>query len=183
MKQANIEPLLTQIKKGSGIAVTRLYQTMHKPLFLYVNKHVHDIGVAEEVVQDTLFAAVEDIRTQQHITSFSGLLYAIARHKIADYFRRQKIKKILMSAVPEHVIDLCAAFFFRDDVEKHDIADTVERILARLPNEYALIIRLKYIEGFPVQKIATRMSMSFKSAESMLFRARKTFEKLYLASA
>jgi RNA polymerase sigma-70 factor (ECF subfamily) len=183
MKQAEIELLLTKIRNGNGLAITRLYHQMHTPLFLYINKHVHDVAVAEEVAQDTLLAVIEDIRSHQTVISFTGLLFGIARHKIADHFRRQKIKKILMSAVPEHVIDLCAGLFFSEHVEKSDIADQVERTLKRLPNEYAVIIRLKYIEGFPVQRIASLMSMSFKSAESMLFRARKSFTKLYTASA
>lgn len=183
MKNPDIQPLLKEIRKGNGFAVTKLYKYTYKPLFLYIKKHIHDEAVAEEVAQDALLAAVEDIRTEQYVESFSGLLYAIARHKIIDHYRRQKIKKILMSAVPERIIDMCASLFYKDHVDQHDIADKIERVLQQLPNEYAVIIRLKYIDGFPVQKIAARMGIRFKAAESMLFRARKTFEKLYIASA
>lgn len=64
-------------------------------------------------------------------------------------------------------------------MQKDEIKDIVERILKHLPHEYALIIRLKYIDGFPVKKIAKTLEVNFKAAESMLFRARRQFSKLY----
>jgi len=182
MKDLDTPTVIAHIQRGDTHAITVFYKHMYKPLFLYINKRIQEVAVSEEIAQDTLLAIIEDIRSKQHIISLTGLSYAIARHKIVDHFRKQKIKKVLMSAVPERIIDMCALFFFREHVETNDIADKIERILKLLPNEYAVVIRLKYMEGFPVQKIALKMSLSFKAAESMLFRARKIFVKLYSAS-
>lgn len=84
-----------------------------------------------------------------------------------------------MSAVPEPIINTCAMIMFRDDMNQQEIKDNVYTALHRLPHEYALVIRLKYVDGFHVREIANKLNISFKSAESLLFRARKAFSKLY----
>lgn len=155
------------------------YKLYHKRLLVYINKQLRDISASEEVYQDIMIEYAEDVRAGKVIESVSAYLYGIARHKIADRFRRKRIKQILMSALPEQFINTCASVLFQDSTQQNDIRDKILRILAKLPNDYALIIRLKYIEGMPVKQIARSLSMSFKSVESMLFRARKLFAQLY----
>jgi DNA-directed RNA polymerase specialized sigma24 family protein len=93
--------------------------------------------------------------------------------------RKKKIKKILLSAIPEQFINRCATLLFNDAIQKKELTDTIERILSHIPHEYAVIIRLKYIDGLPVKKIASKLAINFKAAESKLFRARKLFAELY----
>ncbi len=155
------------------------YKQYYGRLFLYVNKQLKDISLAEEIVQDIMIEYAEDVRSGKKIESVNAYLYGVARHKIADVYRKKKIKQIGMSALPEQLVNTCAAVLFQETVNQNDIRDKIVRILSKLPNDYALIIRLKYIEGMPVQQIAGSLSMSFKSVESMLFRARKLFARMY----
>jgi len=48
-----------------------------------------------------------------------------------------------------------------------------------LPNDYQFVLRLKYIEGERVNNIAKKLSLGFKATESLLFRARKAFIKVF----
>lgn len=167
------------MKKREENSFVITYRLYHKRLLLYVNKQIKDLSVAEEVVQDIMMEYAEDMRSGKKIDSLNAYLYGIARHKITDFYRKKRLKQILISALPEQFINTCAAVFFHDSVSQNDIRDKIIRILSKLPNDYALLIRLKYIEGMPVQQIAKSLSVSFKSAESMLFRARKVFAQMY----
>lgn len=180
MNKKDITPdILEKVRRGDEHALLIIYKKYHSPLFQFINRQIRDKGVAEELVQDVFLGFIERIREKRHIQSFSAYIYTIARYKTIDYIRRKKIKKIFLSALPENVINNCAALLFNDKTQKDEIADILERVFDYLPHEYALIIRLKYIDGLTVKKIASQLAMNFKAAESMLFRARREFSKLY----
>jgi len=180
MKGKEITPIiLEKVRQGDERSLLLVYKKYHLSLFQFIERQIRDSGVAEELVQDVFLGCIEDIREKRKIQSFSAYIFAIARHKTIDYIRRKKIKKVLLSALPEGVINGAAALFFNEKVQKDEIMDIVERIFKHLPHEYELIIRLKYIDGYTVKKIASKLAVNFKAAESMLFRARREFSKLY----
>lgn len=170
---------IKKIRLGDERALLFLYKKYHLALFQFINRQLRDVGVAEELVQDVFLGCIDGIREKREIQSFSAYIYTIARYKTIDYIRRKKIKKVFLSALPENIVNGCAALFFNEKVQKDDIADMLERVFKQLPHEYALIIRLKYIDGFTVKKIASKLAVNFKAAESMLFRARAEFSRLY----
>jgi RNA polymerase sigma-70 factor (ECF subfamily) len=180
MNTKEITPeILEKVRQGNDRALLLIYKTYHLPLFQFINRQIRDVGIAEELVQDVFLGCIEGIREKRAIQSFSAYIFTIARYKTIDHIRRKKIKKIFLSSLPEHVVNGCASLLFNEKVEKEEIADILERVFKHLPHEYALIIRLKYIDGFTVKKIAAKLAVNFKAAESMLFRARAEFSKLY----
>ena len=180
MREDTITPvILEKVRKGNERALLVIYKKYHLPLFQFINRQIRDVGVAEEIVQDVFLGCIEGIRENRTINSFSAYIFTIARYKTIDHIRRKKIKKVLLSAIPETVVNNVATLLFYEKTEKDEISDTVERVFKHLPHEYALIIRLKYIDGFTVKKIAAKLAVNFKAAESMLFRARHQFSKLY----
>ena len=180
MNSEDVTPaILEQVRKGDERSLMFIYKKYHRPLFQFIYRQIRDVGVAEELVQDVFLGCIEGIREKRPIQSFSAYIFTIARYKTIDHIRRKKIKKVFFSTVPERMINKCAALLFDEKIERDEITDIVERIFKCLPHEYALIIRLKYIDGFTVKRIATKLAVNFKAAESMLFRARREFSKLY----
>ena len=180
MKKEEITPaILDKVRQGNERSLLLIYKNYHMPLFRFINRQIRDVGVAEELVQDVFLGCIEGIRERRKIQSFSAYIFTIARYKTIDYIRRKKIKKIFLSAIPEQVVNNTAALFFNEKMQRDEIADMLERVFKHLPHEYALIIRLKYVDGFTVKKIAAKLAVNFKAAESMLFRARAEFSKLY----
>jgi len=180
MKETEVTPiLLEKVRRGNERALLFIYKKYHLSLFQFINRQIRDVGVSEELVQDVFFGCIEGIRERREIQSFSAYIFTIARYKTIDFIRRKKIKKIFLSALPENIVNGTATLLFNEKVQKEEIRDIVERVFSYLPHEYALIIRLKYIDGFTVKKIASKLAVNFKAAESMLFRARREFSKRY----
>ena len=171
--------ILKGVRQGNERSLLVIYNTFHLSIFHYINRQIRDNDISEELVQDVFLGCIDGIRDGREIQSFSAYIFSIARHKTIDYIRRKKIKKLFLSALPESVVNRAATLLFKEKVEKDEISDIVERVFKHLPHEYALVIRLKYIDGFTVKKIASHLAVSFKAAESMLFRARSEFSKLY----
>ena len=66
-----------------------------------------------------------------------------------------------------------------EEIDQKEMAQKINHTLKKLPNDYELVLRLKYIEGERVQKIAEKLAIKFKAAESLIFRARKAFVKIF----
>lgn len=180
MMSAEITPeLIEKIRLGNERALLVLYKKFHTPLFQFINRQIRDMNGAEELVQDVFLGCIDGIRERRNITSFSAYIYTIARYKTIDYIRKRRIKKILFSALPESVVERGASLLFREKMERAEISDLLEGVFYNLPHEYSLIIRLKYIDGYTVRTIAQKLKVNFKAAESMLYRARQAFSKLY----
>lgn len=154
------------------------YEQTRDPLLKYLQKYL-DRDDAEEVLHDTYIAFIEGLRNFRGQSSLKTYVYSIGKRKAIDKLRRQKIKKILFSYLPDSFVESLAKVFLNDDVDKKILAYRIEKVFSKLPHDYALILRLKYKEGYSVVEIAKQINVSFKTAESLLYRARRAFIKAY----
>ena len=175
----NDKVVVQQIVEKKERAVIGFYKKNYPLVFNFINRSLKDQKTAEELTQDTFLDFLEEIRDFRFQSSVKTFLLTIARNKTVDYIRKKKIKKILFSALPSFVIEKASAIFLNDDLEKRELTERIKSVFKRLPNDYKLILRLKYIDGEKVKKIAEKLSLSFKATESLLFRARKTFVKIF----
>ncbi len=169
-----IQGIFTQNEK----ILAKFYKKYHSSLFRFVHRRITDVGAAEELVQDVLFDFIESVRSFRGSSSIKTYLFSIARNKVIDHFRKKQVKQILFSALPSGIVETVATVF-NEDLEKKELEQRIQRTLKTLPNDYAVILRLKYIEGAKVIRIAELFCLSLKATESLLFRARKAFTKAF----
>lgn len=172
--------LVNQILARNENALREFYETYSPRLLRFIRRFINSGQDVEEIAQDVLFAFLEKARDFTGSSSLNTYLCSIAHHKIIDFYRRKKLKRILFSEIPENAmpqstISQDPEFIFHNKL----LAQKIIWILNRLRPMYATIIKLKYIEGRSVAEISGMLAVSFKSAESVLFRARQAFVKLY----
>lgn len=161
-------------------AAREFYILFMPKLLRFIRRRVANENDVEEIAQDSLFAFLEKARDFTGKSSLSTYLCSIAQHKIVDFYRKQKLKRIVFSQLPQGL-----EFLFSDSTDPQKIfeerlrAHKIKGVLGKLAPHYAKILRMKYIEGRSVGEIAWLFSCSLKAAESILFRARKAFAKLY----
>ena len=158
------------------IAFCKSYESL---LYRFVFKMIRNKEETEEIVQDTFIDFIERLRDFRRESSLKTFLYAIAHNKAVDYIRKKKLKSILFSAIPAHIVERLAAVFMDDELEKKELREKIYSTLDMLPNDYRFVLRLKYMEGEHVRSIAQKLSKNFKTTESLLFRARKAFIKVF----
>lgn len=171
--------ILKKILNNDQRAIYFFYKKYKKPLLAYISRQINHES-AEEVMQDSFVAFFEGLRNFRGQSSLKTYLFSIARYKTIDNIRKKKIKKILFSALPSHFVESIAYVLFDDEIDKKIIKSKIEETLKILPNDYVTILRLRYWEGYKVRYIAERLKLSFKAAESLLFRARQAFIKDYI---
>ncbi|OGK12913.1 hypothetical protein A3A93_01775 [Candidatus Roizmanbacteria bacterium RIFCSPLOWO2_01_FULL_38_12] len=179
MKRDIDYPLITKIVNRNERGLYQLFQKYHSPVYNFVYKQLKDKAIADELTQDIFLSVIESLRDFRYQCSLKTFIFTIARNKIIDHFRKKKIKRILFSALPQFVVEGLNSVMIDDELEKKQIQQNIEDTFHKLPRDYQLILRLKYIEDRSVRSIAKRLVRTFKSTESLLFRARSAFKQIY----
>lgn len=159
-----------------GIA-RKIYQEYKDRLKKYIFRRVDNDSEAEEILQQTLTAAVDSLPLFSGRSSFFTWLCGIANHKITDYYRKKKIKTILFSSFPFLETIASDALGPDEKLEREELKKEVKTVLTALAEGYREILRLKYLEGFSMAEIARTARTSIKAVESKLTRAREAFKK------
>lgn len=89
--------LVRKILAGNEQALRSFYKANKEKIYLFIFSKISNRKDVEEVFSDTFLASIEALRDFTFSCSLSTFLYGIARHKIIDYYRKQKIEEILFS--------------------------------------------------------------------------------------
>jgi len=159
----------------------RIYQKYQERLLNFIFIKIEKREDAEEILQNTMISAFESLPLFKGGSSFYTFLCSIAKHEIADFYRRRKIKTFLFSHFPVLENIVSQALSPERALEQKEIKGKVVNTLKRLSEGYSRILRLKYIDGLSYKQIAKKLKKSVKAVESKLSRARKAFAQIYLS--
>lgn len=159
----------------------QIYQKYQERLLNFILQKVERREDAEEILQETMISAFDSLPLFQGKSSLYTFLGAIAKHEIADFYRRKKIKTFLFSRVPGLENIVSQALSPEMALEEKEIKDKVGRVLLSLSEGYSQILRLKYVDGLSYREISRKLKKTVKAVESKLARARQAFSQAYLS--
>lgn len=171
--------LLERIIKRDDKALFFLYKKYQPSIFKFVRSQINSYQLAEELTQDVFMDFIEALRDFRFQSSIKTFLFSIAKHKVVDQIRKKKIKNILFSRIPSFIVESLKVVFIDEEIDKKELEAKITKVIDSLPNDYQLILRLRYIDGIKIKEISEKLKMNFKATESLLFRARKSFIKVY----
>lgn len=159
-------------------AVVSFYQKYAPRILRYLKKHLPS-DEAKEILNDVFLDAVDAFPTLHKQTNLQAWLYKIAHNKMVDFYRKRKIKSFLLSQLP--YLELIAQEIHQPEfiMEKNKIRDSIETAMQKLSQKYQSILRMHYEAQMPIKQIALVLNLSPKATESLLFRARQHFIKVY----
>lgn len=165
--------LLTRLLAGDTGAFEEFYEATRDGMMRYLRTKISSSKDVEEVSQDVYLAFLDSLPLFRGGSSLKTFLYAIARHEVADYWRKRYAKKAIKT-VPfvEHV--------YREKLySSTELAQDIERCYAKLKPIQVKVLRWKYEEGLSVREIAGRLDVTVRAAEAQLYRARQAFQLVY----
>ena len=170
---------IKRILAGDSKAVIEFYKTYSPKILSYLSRKLPRLEDAQEITNDVFLEAIDSLSMLRKEKSTVAWLYRIAHNKMVDFHRKKKIKSILLSQVP--FLQIVAAEINQPEFqfEKNKIRDRIELTLHSLSQNYQKILRLHYEEEISVKELAKIFNLSFKATESLLFRARKSFQLSY----
>lgn len=168
------QKIVNAVLEGRVGAARRFYTQFNKAVKYYVCTRVKSWEDTEEIVQEVFLSAIESMGLYSGRSKLITWLYGIARHEISDYYRKKRVKTLVMSHVPM-LQGILGDENWEDKYNLITIREQVKEVMGKILPRYALVLRMKYLEGWSVGEIADKLNESFKATETALFRARKAF--------
>ncbi|MGI8614209.1 MAG: RNA polymerase sigma factor [Nocardioidaceae bacterium] len=154
-------------------AFVALYDEALPHVYGYLLSRCTNRTLAEDLTADTFLAAVDAVRRVQPPTLSRAWLIGVARHKLADHWRRQARESARLKAVTtsgEETEDS-----WDQQLDRIVALDT----LSRLAPQHRLVLTLRYVDDLPVPRVAELVGRSVHATEALLVRARRAFRRAY----
>lgn len=165
--------LINQVKSGSQKAVKAWYEQYQSSIRRYIASKISSENDIDELVQDTFLSALKSISFLRGDSTITTWMIGIARHEVADFYRKKYAKKALQILSLDELIPdgtVCNA----DETD-----EKVMQTLLHLTQEHRNLLLLKYSEGYSIKEIAQICNKTVKSVEAELYRARQAFKQEY----
>jgi len=156
----------------------------HDAIFNFIYRMVHDRQQVEDLTQEAFIKAFSSLKNFNDEYAFSTWLYKIATNNSIDFIRKRKLQMYSIDK-PIESKDSDYTFELPDDsyeADKDLISDQRTKLLnaaiARLPEKYQKVIRLRHVEEKSYEEIAEILNLPIGTVKAHIFRAR---EVLYRA--
>ena len=166
--EPRLRALMVAALDGDSRAYRSLLDTLRAQLMRYYASRLGPALVAncDDLVQETLMAIHTRRLSYDRTQPLTAWVYAIARYKLIDHFRRHKVR----ATVP---LDDDAALFARDDAADASHRMDVDTVLATIPERPAELIRRVKLDGASIAEAAARTGMTETAAKVAIHRGLK----------
>lgn len=130
--------------------------------------------VVEDVLQEILLAAWQALPTYRGNSGLQSWILGIARHKIDDYYRK-RIREEDLSEEEDSAVEPATAPMVEQQLDSAAQQEKVQKILACLPETYALALIWRYRDEKSAREMAQLSGKTEKAMERLLARARENF--------
>lgn len=148
---------------------TNYYHEHRDEIVNFVAMRIQDKAEAQDIVQDLFLCLLDGHRviTEQTLPC---LVYTMARHMVADYYRRR-------CAVEHYEHYIRRSNGVDESMESvfsaRQVMERMEFTLARLPEQCRKVYRLHIYGGMKVSEISKELNANYKHVEYQLGIARK----------
>ena len=140
-----------------------------------------DDEAIKDIVQTTMMNAMKSMASYRGEAAMFTWLCQICRNEINAYFRKQARSVPVVDQDDDSIRPILEALAANADqdpdqqLENKRLLLVIQETLDHLPTNYGNALEWKYIEGFSVAEISTRLKVSELAVQSMLARARTAF--------
>jgi RNA polymerase sigma-70 factor (ECF subfamily) len=161
-----LKALMLGALAGDAAAHTALLRALVPLLRSFYRRRLRGAEeTVEDLVQETLITVHTRRMTYDCDRPFAAWLYAIARHRLIDYFRRRR------STVPLEDVEL--ELIAADTEEAVSARMDVDRLLATLSSKQARAIRGTHVEGLSIAEAAASAGIGESDVKVSVHRGLK----------
>ena len=157
------------------LELKRVYQKERRRLLAYIRKRIASSEDAEDILQDVFFSTMESMNVAEPIGNLVGWIYAVARNKIIDWYRKKKLRTVSLHEQTEsHDASLggvLSDFQFNPEQTfyRNVLIDEITDSLDELPDAQRQVFVWHVVEGRSFKEIS---EMTGESINTLLSRKR-----------
>jgi RNA polymerase sigma-70 factor, ECF subfamily len=154
-------------------ALLALYDEALPVVYGYFVRRCGDRGTAEDLTSETFLAAMDAARKSEPPPVAIPWLLGVARHKLADHYRRRRDRLAIPVAELPEPVDTA------DDWDAELDRLVAESVLARLTGPHRTVLVLRYMDDCSVGECAALIGRTLHATEALLVRAKRAFRQQY----
>ena len=141
------------------------------------------VGVqdAEDVAQEALLLAFKALPSIDEPGKFASWLRAITRHRALRWSRQERKRHDRQVALDAVLLEQLSALTTPLAYQR-EATEELTTALERVPDDYALVLRLRFFDGMPLNRIAATLDVPVSTVKWRVFRGkqllREAIEKL-----
>ncbi len=173
--------LVTRAQNGEQQAFTELLDCYRNSIYYMILKIIRNETDAEDLTIEAFSKAFKNIEFYTPTYAFSTWLFKIASNNAIDFLRKKKTAKKTVSIDKEYEtsenkytpISLVAD---APDPEERLISSqtkkNLHKIIDKLPNDYSIIVNLRYIQEMSYSKISEELKIPLGTVKARIHRSR-----------
>ena len=168
------EELVARSIGGDADSFNELILRWERPIYALAYRTIGREEDARDVCQETFLRAFRALPGFRGQAKFSSWLYRIALNLCRDWIRRERRAPLVPPPEDGDLMELAAAAepaeSIEDLVARKDLARSVERAMALLPEEQRTAIVLKEFHGLTFQEIADLAGCPLSTVKTRLYQ-------------
>lgn len=162
-----------RVRPDPAFALLGLYESALPEVYGYLLSRCGNRTLAEELTSETFLGAVGACRKSASAPVSTAWLIGVARHKLADHWRRREREERGLRLVHESEPETT------DPWDGEIDAIVARDVLASLGASHQAALTLRYVDGLGVSEVAAHLGRTLHATEALLVRARTAFRKVY----
>jgi RNA polymerase sigma-70 factor (ECF subfamily) len=173
--------LVRLAQAGDPLAFELLVVKYQRRIARHIARYVRRAGDVEDLVQDTFIRAYRGLSSFRGASAFYSWLYRIASNVATTALKRESQQIVTEQIAEERAEPFEPGISDGNDPERNviasQIADAVQRALARLQPDLATALTLYEVEGKSYPEIAQMLGIPVGTVRTRIFRAREFIAK------
>ncbi|MGH2604269.1 MAG: RNA polymerase sigma factor [Dehalococcoidia bacterium] len=162
-----------RVRPDPALGLLEIYDVALPQVYGYLLSRSRNRTLAQDLTAETFLAAVTVARQQPTPPITTGWLVGVARHKLADHWRRTEREERGLRLV--HAATQAA----EDPWDAEIDAVVAHQVLGALGSHHRAALTLRYLDGLPVAQVAEHLGRTVHATEALLVRARAAFRAAY----
>jgi len=174
--------LVKRCLSGEKEALEEFVNLFRKPIFNLAYRLCGDRDNAEDIAQESLIRALENLGKFKGESSLYTWLYRITTNTFYDYVRKRKELSYDQLGYDEEGEDRGLDLpdeeaSVEKEFDRKNIQEIVQREIAKIPSHYRTVLVLYDIEGFSYEEICQILQKPLGTVKSRLNRARQMLKQ------
>src|SRR6476469_4182813 len=174
--------LLYGARRGDAEAWRALYVRYLPFVWRQAHALLGDPHAAEDVTSEVMLALLRNIQNlESEVPKLGGWLRTVVRCKAADHQRALIRSRATIAVVAARLAanDSNTQLGPSAPLEVVETKSRVHLALDSLPERQRIVLEWKYLDALSVREMARRLGEAEKAVESVLYRARREFRRLF----
>lgn len=178
------EELVRRSLAGDKSAYGTIVERHQRRMVGYLQRMLRDREAALDVAQETFIKAWQALARYDPSWRFSTWLYSIASNAAIDHMRARRRKLVsLDEPIQTEDSEVSRELPSPDDgpdllAEGEEMREVLEKAIAKLPEEYRMLILLRHPVGKSYEEIAEMTRLPMGTVKNRIFRARQQLKEM-----